>query len=579
MSPERMSIKLLSAELLRFLGSAEPEVLCITGKWGVGKTYAWNYYLRQAQGRDAVKLKKYAYVSLFGRNALDDVRTAIVENTVDGRVAGKKPDLKSLKSVVAELRSLPGPLLWLASFFPGSTRYVNSFSRALFLTVRKQIVCVDDLERVSSGLNTMNILGLVSSLKEEKSCKVVIILNQDALSKEDKKDFTAQIEKIADTIITFDPTPEEAAEIGIDKTTKFYSWLAECTQALGIVNIRVIKKIEAFCRRAYEILPNHDTRIFNQAVQTLALVVYAKLQPSDAPPLEFIKTYNHFSSFIDRQKDNVEDQNSRFKALLRRYNFQRFDEFDISLVEGVERGFFDEDAVKHQADKLQETLNLGDKANALKQAWGLVRDSFDDNQDVVLNNMVESVKKSVRAISPVDLSEAVAFLKEFDLGEQARELIKFYIDNRQEESGFWNLNNHSFLNLVKDPDVKSVFDQKFAEVNVPRDPVLILKHFSEGGGWNQEDLDRLAGLNEADYVRIFKRLRGPDLKGALNGALVFREIANADDCMESITRTVESALRQIGKESLINAKRVKNWGIKTEKTEIKTDSSETFHQE
>jgi Cdc6-like AAA superfamily ATPase len=115
-----MSIKLLAAELARFLRSAEPEVLCITGKWGVGKTYSWNHYLRQAQDNNNVKLKKYAYVSLFGRNSLDDVRTAIVENTVDSQATGEKPDLKSFKSAVAELRSLAGPFAKLASFIPSA---------------------------------------------------------------------------------------------------------------------------------------------------------------------------------------------------------------------------------------------------------------------------------------------------------------------------------------------------------------------------------------------------------------------------------------------------------------------------
>jgi len=184
-----MSIKLLAAELSRFLGSAEPEVLCITGKWGVGKTYAWNYYLKQAQESHNEKLAKYAYISLFGRNSLDDVRTAIVENTVNSRAAGEKPDLKSFKSVVSELANLTGPFAKLASFIPTAAGYVGSLNRALFLTVRDQIICIDDLERMGSGLETMNVMGLVSSLKEEKFCKVVILLNQDALSGTRKKDF------------------------------------------------------------------------------------------------------------------------------------------------------------------------------------------------------------------------------------------------------------------------------------------------------------------------------------------------------------------------------------------------------
>ena len=34
--------KAVLAELNRFLRSKESQVLCVTGDWGVGKTYTWN---------------------------------------------------------------------------------------------------------------------------------------------------------------------------------------------------------------------------------------------------------------------------------------------------------------------------------------------------------------------------------------------------------------------------------------------------------------------------------------------------------------------------------------------------------
>jgi Cdc6-like AAA superfamily ATPase len=189
-----MSIKLVSSEISRFLGSAEPEVLCITGRWGVGKTFAWNRYLRQAQEDKIVKLERYSYVSMFGRNSLDDVRTAIVENTVDSRVVGTKPDLTSFKSIAEQLSSRIKNIPWLAGFVPSAAGYASSAYRVLFLMLKDQIVCIDDLERAGSGLGTMNILGLVTSLKVEKSCKVIIILNEEGLSGPDKEDFKTQLE-------------------------------------------------------------------------------------------------------------------------------------------------------------------------------------------------------------------------------------------------------------------------------------------------------------------------------------------------------------------------------------------------
>ena len=245
---------MFAAELTRFLSSAEPEVLCVTGRWGVGKTFTWNHYLKLAQDAKIVALDKYAYVSLFGRNSLDDVRTAIVENTVDSRIVGKTPDLASFTSLFAQAESNAKLITKFARFFPGAAQYVESAHRALFLTVRNQIICIDDLERAGPGLDTRNILGLISSLKEERTCKVKILFNQEELSgPSNQKDFSAQLEKVADTIMTFEPTPTELTDIAVDKSAPFAAWLVKNTQTLGIVNIRFIKKIETFCRRITEI--------------------------------------------------------------------------------------------------------------------------------------------------------------------------------------------------------------------------------------------------------------------------------------------------------------------------------------
>ena len=48
----------------RFLKSSDPEVLVLKGAWGVGKTYAWNKWV--ADSKNALPLKSYCYVSLFG---------------------------------------------------------------------------------------------------------------------------------------------------------------------------------------------------------------------------------------------------------------------------------------------------------------------------------------------------------------------------------------------------------------------------------------------------------------------------------------------------------------------------------
>ena len=83
------------------------------------------------------------------------------------------------------------------------------------LTVKDAIVCFDDFERKGKGLRTADVLGVISQLKETKECKIVVILNDDALSEEDKPDFEKYFEKVFDAKIEFAPTAEEFVEIAL----------------------------------------------------------------------------------------------------------------------------------------------------------------------------------------------------------------------------------------------------------------------------------------------------------------------------------------------------------------------------
>ena len=164
-----MSLGLFASEIERFLRTRDPEVLCITGKWGVGKTFAWNNYLAKAQEARQVGLEKYSYLSLFGRDSLDDLRAAIVENTIDSRKIGGRPNLDTFVDSLGKLKSLTGKLSSWANLLPFDPKHVGNINRALFMMLKEQIVCIDDMERAGQGLSVNNILGLASLLKEERS--------------------------------------------------------------------------------------------------------------------------------------------------------------------------------------------------------------------------------------------------------------------------------------------------------------------------------------------------------------------------------------------------------------------------
>jgi hypothetical protein len=76
-----MSVALVKEEIENFLKSKDPaEVLCIRGKWGIGKTYAWNDCLDKMQRARLLNVKYYSYVSIFGINSSDELKSLIFEN-------------------------------------------------------------------------------------------------------------------------------------------------------------------------------------------------------------------------------------------------------------------------------------------------------------------------------------------------------------------------------------------------------------------------------------------------------------------------------------------------------------------
>ena len=74
------SMEVTRAEIARFLDGSEPGVLCVTGEWGVGKTFLWRSVLDDLRAAKGLSPTRYSYVFLFGLNSLDDMKSSLFEN-------------------------------------------------------------------------------------------------------------------------------------------------------------------------------------------------------------------------------------------------------------------------------------------------------------------------------------------------------------------------------------------------------------------------------------------------------------------------------------------------------------------
>ena len=134
------------------------------------------------------------------------------------------------------------------------TAAVDSLS---FLSVNRTIICIDDLERKGSNLSIKDVLGLVSLFKEQKKCKIAILVNDND---EGLSDYTKYREKVIDAEVKFAPTAAECASIAFDSEGYIYEVLIESAKKLDIRNIRLLKKIERLIKMAAPYLGKIRTR-------------------------------------------------------------------------------------------------------------------------------------------------------------------------------------------------------------------------------------------------------------------------------------------------------------------------------
>jgi len=557
---------LVHSEIDRFLRSDKPEVLCLTGKWGVGKTYTWKYYVREAQTKGAIALKRYAYVSIFGQNSLENLRATIFEETEDVDQIEKTFDFNSLSALANKAKTY-GPWLFnhARKFVPWLKDAPEITERWLFLTVRNQIVCFDDLERAGKGLEIKDVLGLISFLKEDRDCKVVILLNEDELGVH-ADEYKMLLEKVVDVRLEFEPTAAEAAEIGLAPNTAVRDHLQHNVVALGIVNIRVIKKIERLALELAELLKEYDPAVLKQALHSVTLFSWINFQPGEAPPLSFVTEFNSWSHLL-KDKDDSTDEEKSWRALLQSYQFLNLDEFDKVLLDGVQAGAFDPEEISGTAKPLEAQIIFQRQDSSFSDAWHLFHRSLNIPADKVLDKMAVAFKNAVKTITPNNLSGTLLLFKELGRPQQAKELLDYYMNARSDEAvELFDLQKSPFGSEVKDPDVRAAFAAKAATSKVHKDPKTILIELSKDDGWNSEDLEFLAKVTPAELKAIFKSTEGPELPQIINGALSFGRISNPSADMTAILANANSALRSIAAESPINARRLARYGIVPEAT-------------
>ncbi len=268
----------------------EPIVISINGKWGVGKTYFWH------KSKEELADKKTAYVSLFGKEKIADIRTDIflqVMSKNEKIVTKTKELVKSIKIPLIDISTL-----------------IASLDSQDFKDI---IVCFDDFERLSS-IKLEEVLGLISELKEQKQCKIVMILNEEELEPEDQETLSKYKEKIVDYEFNYDPSPSDSLNILKDKLTVFKDYpLEKYLIEHKVNNIRIISRIInalndfSFIQTYIKDAPEVTTEIVGSIIEIAAI----NAQTSSFDRL--IQYTDKKQKYTDKKQKSEFDESSKFE--------------------------------------------------------------------------------------------------------------------------------------------------------------------------------------------------------------------------------------------------------------------------
>jgi hypothetical protein len=546
-----MSAKVLEEQIVQFLESDEPEVLAIRGHWGVGKTYAWNKFLRESKFKRHKTLQKYSYVSLFGINSLDALKFAIYQHSIDCDQIGNEPGLFGKHRRGAPL------LKDFASFMRAGDATVSALASWF---VSRWIICIDDFERKGKALCAQDVLGLISNLKEQKRCKIVLILNDEALQDNAVVDYQKYREKVIDKEIRFDPTSAECAAIALsdDDISKK---LKEFSEKLGINNIRIIKKVERLAKPLVSLLKNFEPEITHSALHTLTLMTWSFYsKEGSAPSFDFIKGHNHIADvFSDRE---TETENAEWKAILRKYDYGSTDELDLQIAKIVEKGYIEKASLIEEATKLNEAVIASKATNSFSEAWEVFHGSFDANEKEVAESLYTSAKANIKYVSLGNLDGAISLLRELGYTQYADELIELSIKERPSDDKFFDIQGYPFWGDLRDKQLI----EKFSTIHEAHKPKVTLidaiKSMTEKNGWSAQEEEALAAAKADDFYRIFKETKGKLLSRYVDVCLSFTRFANPSERQSKITEQVVEALRLISNESPLNKRRMKKFRVK-----------------
>jgi hypothetical protein len=512
MSPINESIR-------KFLGDATLKVAVLKGDWGIGKTFFWRKYFESNKAQ--MDFRAYSYVSLFGVARIADLQKQIFANFVALDETKWVRHVEKLKPAWDFLKNIQIPHV-------GSTAAIAEHVENRLID--HFLICFDDLERKENTLSASSVLGLISRLKEEKNCKILLIYNERELDEAATKEINEYREKVVDLELTYAPTiPENLAIIWPGGCAK---GIAEVFETVQLNNIRIMQRvkwcIEYFGKEIEKDFPNlREAFERKAAVLTVLHHAYAT---------QFTIEEVSSRSYVGMLLSKDEKEKERFGVLLE-LDYST-DEYDAVIIDYLRNGYVDFEKHGELLDKHDEKLRLMEINRQHREIWAKYYTNFSTSNEDFIKLQREFLTKHVLDLSLRDFSQAVAFLSELDPSQELSNLEEQAIENFVSKVGDSDPLGLREFNLG--PELSKKVLKRLAK-NAKKIPLRdVMESLAGSNSWNPGELANLAPYSENDYFDWISTESEQDVIRLLVEFLArFASNENATDTIAAIRRALD----------------------------------------
>lgn len=555
--------------LANFLEDEEAGILAIKGEWGVGKTYFWRKFIEKHL--EDVNRKAYSYCSLFGIHSIADLREMILNKHQP--IGGGNAE-----SFLSKYSSLTQSVLGTASKAATGLKtdalvgIIGGMAKEHYL--KDFLICLDDIERKEDSLSASSLLGYITSLREEKNCKVVLLFNEEKISKTEsfKSVFSEYREKVIDLEIGYNPTPKECFEIIFEQGESVYFEkgqyrntdpvygsedvsILELFEKLKVTNIRVIGKVKVALDYFHKkVAPEYPYLFPNLAVQIVKMSCLHYIYGNQIN-IDELGDYQKMAEIYSK-KDTSDEHRLAYEKQepIRTLNFHRLD-FDGVILEFLKLGYVKWDEHKVILDSQEEYYKNLNVNSGHRNVWSKYWGNFVANQKDFVESQIEYIRANIDTLPLKDIDIVSGFIE--DLGEDTEEInsllnekIDSFVESNK-DSDLFSLGLHDFHDIRKETveDIKA----RFSQISEKRPILETMKKLAGSNSWNDSNLRYLKGYSADEFYQWLVEEQEIGIQSMLKR---FLERFWGNEEASSIVKNLNDALYRISEREKIDELRI-----------------------